>query len=266
MTALVRADFARRLEQARKTATPLTLTENCNPDLFGNPEDSGRVAEELARLAEQQGRKRSGWKIGLTSTAALKAFGAKEPMVGRLYADAALPPGASLELSLAIAPRIEGEIMLEIAHPCSPEADETSLLASIASVSLAIEIADSRIDGWPGTVALAAADNACCGWYMRSETACKAEIGLLARAHLTMLCNGEEVITGNASDNLAGDNLRGILGIYRWFLQDSAETGRALTQGDLLLTGALGPAIPMQQHSTYQVSVNGLGALALRTL
>ena len=143
---------------------------DCEPELAASSDvDRGRAIQAaLNALFLKAGRNAIGWKLGLTSQPALDLFGASEPMVGVIYADTMLENGASLHADAVISPRIEGEILLELASVPQSGASDAELLASLASVSAAYEIADSRISGWPRAIGGATADNACCGWLMRA--------------------------------------------------------------------------------------------------
>ncbi|MHB9879983.1 2-keto-4-pentenoate hydratase [Pacificimonas sp. ICDLI1SI03] len=251
-------NLAKRLSDARKAAEPLALQEV--EAVVASLKDGYETADALAELEGRRRRVATGWKIGLTSAPALAAFGAKEPMVGRLYADALLSAHAPFSLSQAIAPRLEGEIMIEIGAPCAADAPEEELLASIAAVYPAYEIADSRIGDWPRDVKHAVADNACCGWYLMPEKGLRPQEIDLAAADMGMKYDGDLVSEGCSSDCLGGP-----LSIYRWFLANSELTGRQLSTGDLILTGALGPAVPMRPNCRCELQIEGFEPLILET-
>ncbi|PEQ11296.1 hypothetical protein B2G71_17165 [Novosphingobium sp. PC22D] len=248
--------LADALERARLDVRP--IDRDALDGIVADAEQAYCVSDGLGAHAVARGTAQAGWKIGLTSRAAMDAFGASEPMVGRLFADAGLGDGARFALASAIAPRLEGEIMLELAQACDPRADEATLLGSIARIWPAFEIADSRIAGWPASVDQAIADNACCGWHVRGpQSALPTEVDLSA-ASMVMTRDGETVATGSAADCLGG-----VLGIYRWFLEDSIARGRSLRPGDLVLTGALGPAVPLTEPGRYLMQIDGLAPTEL---
>lgn len=248
--------LASRLRLARSAVMPLP-SEDLEPSVR-ELDQARAIADILDELECEHGRIQTGWKIGLTSKPALAAFGAAEPMVGRLYADASLAAGGSFSLAQAIDPRIEGELLLEIGEPCPAAASDEELLASIAAVYPAYEIADSRIRGWPGDVRIATADNACCGWYSKSRQGLAPDRLDLANTNMRMMCNGEIVSQGSSAECLGG-----VLEIYRWFLAASEQAGRQIRQGDIVLTGALGPAVPIQSDAQYTLHVDGFTPLNL---
>ena len=137
-------------------------------------------------------------------------------------------------------------------------ASDAELVASLASVSAAFEVADSRFSGWPSAIGGATADNACCGWLMRAPQSLDPHEADFEGTTMTLTRNGETI-----SEGLASACLGSVLGVYRWFVQDSHRRGRFLSPGDIILTGAMGPMIPMQGPAIYQLDCPGLGSATL---
>lgn len=215
------------------------------------------VQGRLARLARAAGREQIGWKVGVTSPAAMAAYGAAEPMAGRVFDDGLLETGTALDPARTCSPRIEGEILLEIGTPPPPDGTDAVLLASLASVRAAIEVADSRIRGWPTAVAQAIADAACGGWLVVGEEV-SARAQDLAAAEMILTADGTPVSQGRGVDCFGGP-----LASYRWFLQKAAQERWTIEPGQLLLTGALGPPVPMLPGTDYSVAVGGLGTVSI---
>jgi len=233
---------------------------DCEPELAASRDvDRGRAIQAaLNDLFVRSGRKPIGWKLGLTSQPALDLFGASEPMVGVIYADTMLEDGAGLHADAVINPRIEGEMLLELAAVPHSGASDAELLASLASVSAAYEIADARISGWPRAIGGATADNACCGWLMRAPQSVAPAEADFEGAGMTILRNSEAISEGRASACLGS-----VLEVYRWFVEDSHRRKRHLQAGDIILTGAMGPAIAMEAPATYRLDCPGLGTATL---
>lgn len=197
------------------------------------------------------GRQAIGWKIGHTRP---------EPMIGIIYADSLLEDAATLDLKAACAPKVEGEVLLQIATVPPVDADDKTLMRSLALVELAIEIADSRISGWPGQLGHGIADNACCGRMVRSGQAVAPNAIDLAEVEMQLLADGEVIAQGKGSNCMGG-----ALKVYRWFIEDSARCGRTLRAGDIILTGSMAVPTPMMASSGYEVIVDGLGKLSIAT-
>ena len=247
-----------RLAEAYRTSRPIDPLE-LGFDA-ADAEHGYSVQERLIRAFEAAGRRQVGWKIGLTSAKALALFGADEPMVGRLYADSRIEDGAMLDLSACCAPRVEGELLIEIGHLPDPGATDAAVVAGIRSVRPAIEIADSRIAGWPRAVGHAIADNACCGRIVFPANGKPAGSIDFATIGMTMTEDGLPVTEGKGSDCMGN-----ILNVYRWFADRARRSGWQVQAGDLLLTGAMGRAVEPSAGRSYQVSLGTLGRLSLRT-
>ncbi|MFZ5707953.1 MAG: 2-keto-4-pentenoate hydratase [Pseudomonadota bacterium] len=251
-------EIALRLADAFRTARPIDPSE-----LGFDAADSScgyAVQDRLVEAFQITGRRQIGWKIGLTSAKALALFGADEPMVGRIYADSRIDDGGMLDLSRCCAPRVEGELLIEIDHLPDADADDAAVVAGIRSVRPAIEIADSRIAGWPRAVGHAIADNACCGRILFPPSGFPADQIDFAAIGMTMVEDGTLVTEGRGSDCMGT-----ILNVYRWFADRARRAGWEVKAGDLLLTGAMGRAVEPSPGRTYQVWLESLGQVSLRT-
>lgn len=247
---LERAD---RLFDAQNNAHPIDAEVLADLDL----DHAYAIQRRLADRAIRDGRRQIGWKVGLTSAAAMRAFGATEPMAGRLFDDRRVASGSALSEALTCAPRIEGEILLEIGTAPAPDSNDDALLDSLVSVRVAIEVADSRIIAWPSSVEAAVADNACSGWVVIGSPV-EARSCDLAEVSMTITANTDLISRGRGADCLGNP-----LASYRWFLNKASAEGWSIGPGELLLTGALGLAVPMRPDTLYEVAIGGLGTVTL---
>lgn len=218
------------------------------------------VQDDLDALAKRTGRTAVGWKIGLTTPAAQAAFGATEPMLGFIYADTVYSSGSEIDCAQLISPRIEGEVLLEVGTPPAPDADEPALLASLASIRPAFEIADSRIAGWPGQVGLAVADNACCAAVITHPAGAPVTALDFTGARSVLNADGAMVASGLTSECLGG-----ILSAYGWLVGALARQQRLLSRGDIVLCGAIGGAVPLSAGTAYHLQIDGLEPVTLTT-
>lgn len=241
-------ELASRLAAAFHSATAIA-DDGALPDL--TIAQGYAVQHRVDTLFRAAGRKPIGWKIGLTSP---------EPMVGIIYADSVLDDGAELDLASCCAPKIEGEILLQIGTVPSSDADDEALIQSLESVEVAIEVADSRIAGWPKQLGHSIADNACSGRIVRAANLLSPAAIDWPAVRMQLFADGEAIAEGQGSNCMDG-----ALNVYRWFLQKSAERGRALRAGDIILTGSIAIPAPMAAETDYEVIFEGLGKLGLRT-
>lgn len=242
------AELASRLLTAFQNATAIADDEGL-PDL--TIAQGYAIQRQVDRLFQAAGRKPIGWKIGLTSP---------EPMDGIIYADSELNDGDELDLASCCAPKIEGELLLQMANVPPADATNAALIASLAGVEIAIEVADSRIAGWPKQLGHGIADNASCGRIVRTAQCFSPSAIDWAGVQVRLLANGEQIAEGQGSNCMGG-----ALNVYRWFLQNSAARGRSLQRGDIILTGSIAIPTPMAAETSYELVFEGLGKLGLRT-
>ena len=98
------------------------------------------VARKLA-----QGRRRIGWKIGLTSRAMQDALGIDTPDSGVLLDDMAFASGGRIPKGRFIQPRVEAEIAFVMKAPLSGAETRDDILAVTDHVAPSLEILDTRI-------------------------------------------------------------------------------------------------------------------------
>lgn len=238
------------LVAARKLARPVT-----GLDQLLDANSGYRVQALVDQRHREAGRKPIGWKVGLTTP---------EPMLGIIYGDSVLSDGAVLDLRDACAPKIEGEILLRIGQLPDPECSDATLLASIASIQAAVEVADCRITDWAAPHDHWVADNACCGWIVPASDSFAPDRFDLAKVRMQLTGNGSLIAQG-----LGGHCMGGALHVYRWFLGAAARQGRAVRNGDVLLTGSIGVPTPMRADTRYHLQMSGgtgmVGEVSLST-
>lgn len=247
--------LAKQLFEARRDARAIPLDERFRSlDIA----EAYAVQDHLADLTIRSGAKVVGWKIGLTSPGAMAAFGATEPMAGRLFERTLLPSAAVINLAETCDARVEGEILIEVGHVPVPPFDDRELLSAIASVRPAIEIADSRFSGWPKDVAPVIADDASCGWVVAGEGREAAGLDL---ASIEMRFTSDDIEVGRGT----GANCLGCpLTVLRWFFDKARELEWEVKAGHLILTGAMAPPTPAGSGVRHQATLTGLGQVSFR--
>lgn len=245
--------LATLLVMARRSAVPIEIRELETIDI----EQAYAIQDEVTALTTGSGDGIIGYKVGLTSPASMAAFSATEPILGPMFASSVLQSREVLHRQRMCDARIEGEILIEIGNPPARDCDDEALVASIASLRPAIEIADSRVLGWPSSAPLAIADDACCGWVVVGAPVSPERIDLAA-VTMELTADGEMLSSG------VGANCLGTpLAVYRWFLAKAAALGWPVSTGQLLLTGALGPPVPVGTYGDLEASLSNLGSVSL---
>lgn len=226
-------------------------------DLLAADDIAGAYAVQAlnARAFVDGGRRVAGYKAGLTSPAARRALASDSPIFGRLYADAALHGGEEVPCGPST-PRVEGEIAFVLDRDVTAHAPgPADLMRAIGYVVPAIEVLQSRIDGWNLSLSEIVADNASFGYFVLGGPAMRLDGLDLRGTSMTLSVNGSTVSTG--SGTLCMD---GPLNAAVWLARRISAEGIALKAGDVVMAGALGPMAQAAPGDTVDVSITGLGA------
>lgn len=105
--------------------------------------EKGMAAQRRQRDLQMAGGDRlAGWKIAFGSPEGLKLLKLESPIVGFLTEQAALTSGATLELGDFVKPVVEPEIAIVMGADLAPGAKREEIVAAIAGLAPALEIAD----------------------------------------------------------------------------------------------------------------------------
>jgi 2-keto-4-pentenoate hydratase len=120
----------------------------------------------------------------------------------------------------------------------------------------ALEIVDSRIRDWDITIVDTIADNASSAQYVIGDDVVAVGDLDLAQVTMTMASDGTQVSSGTGADCL-GDPMLAV----QWLARTVYEYGSPLRAGDLVLSGALGPMVPVESGRSYTATISGLGSV-----
>ncbi|MEV4169337.1 MULTISPECIES: 2-keto-4-pentenoate hydratase [unclassified Nonomuraea] len=248
-----RAQAADRLAEAARSGKP------CAPirDLVSTAADGYAVQEINTRRALGAGRRLVGRKIGLTNPVVQQQLGVDQPDFGMLFADMCHGDGLPIPVERFLQPRAEAEVALVLGRDL--EGGPFTVADVIRAVEFAlpaIEIADSRIAGWDITAADTIADNASGGAFVLGCTPVPLAGLDLRAAGMTMSRGGQEVSTG-AGERCQGNPLNAAV----WLASRLGRTDFALRAGDVVLTGALGPVVPVGPEDVFEARIEGLGSV-----
>ena len=137
------AAAARDLARAERTGVQIGLLSRRHPGM--TLDEAYAVQEALVSAKLAQGRRRIGWKIGLTSRAMQQALGIETPDSGVLLDDMAFDSGATVPAGRFIEPRVEVEIAFVMGADLAGEVGREEVLRATDAVAPALEILDTRI-------------------------------------------------------------------------------------------------------------------------
>lgn len=248
-------EAAERLWQAEHSRTPCRNLRDLLAE--GDVASAYAVQDRNTVRWERSGRRSVGRKIGLTSRAVQAQLGVSQPDYGVLWADTSYADAEPVALSRVLQPKAEGEIALvvgrDLVHEHLTVAD---LVASIAYALPAIEIVGSRIENWDIRIVDTVADNASGGAFVLGTV--PVPLGAFDPRLCGMVIErrGEPVSVGAGAACL-GNPLTAAL----WLARKMVEVGRPLREGDLVLSGALGPLVPVAPGEVLELRINGLGSV-----
>jgi len=237
---------------------------SCPPvrTLFDEGGDLGAayaVQQLNVRRAQAAGRRIVGRKIGLTSVSVQRQLGVDQPDFGVLFADMAVANGGLVPPGRLLQPKVEAEVALVLGRDLPHrECTVVDVLRAVDFALPALEIVDSRVQGWDITIVDTVADNASSGLYVLGGTPLSLTGVDLRAVTMTMTRNGETVSEGTGADCLGSP-----LNAAVWLASVLAERGDPLRAGDLVLTGALGPVAPAVPGDRFEASISHLGTVGV---
>lgn len=250
------ATAVERLSHAAVTGTPCAPVRDVLPATL---EAAYAVQQVLSARAVADGRRPVGRKVGLTNPVVQRQLGVDQPDLGILFEDMAVTHGGTVDTGRLIQPRIEAEVAMVLgADLDGPDLTTEHVRAAVAEVMAALEIVDSRIAGWDISLVDTVADNASSGLFVLGAHRRPLDDLDLRSVRMTLCEDDDEVSTGTGADCL-GDPLAALV----WLAAAARDLGLPLRAGDVILSGALGPMVPVRRGATYTAEVSGLGSVAV---
>ncbi len=226
------------LFEADRDGRQIGLLSLKHPEL--DMEGAYAIQNALVRKKLDVGRKKIGWKIGLTSKAMQQALKIDIPDSGVLLDDMAFANGAVIPAGRYIQPRIEAEIAFVMKSPLAGEAiTRDDVHAATDYVTAAIEILDTRIQrqdpasGAVRSIVDTIADNAANAGIVLGNERHAIDAFDLRWIGAIVKRNGEVEETGLGAGVL-DDPLEGIV----WLARRMQQFGQSIEPGQVILSGS----------------------------
>ena len=251
--------IADRLDEARRTSTATPPVR----DVLGATDIARAYAvqAELTRRRLAEGRTITGRKIGLTAPAVQQQLGVDQPDFGVLFDHMAVPDGGEVAAHALIQPKIEAEVAFVLGadldgHPRELTYDR--VFAAIDHAVGALEIVDSRNANWDITITDTVADNASSALYVLGDTAVPVSAFRPVDVTMVLSKDGVEASSGTGSACL-GDPVSALA----WLARTVAGLGAPLRAGEVVLSGALGPMVPVESGNQIVAELSTLGRVSV---
>ncbi len=257
---MTRADGRIIEEAANRLWEAGSRREPCRPvrELIGADGVASAYAVQEFNIARRLkgGARPVGRKIGMTSVAVQKQLGYDQPNYGMLFADREVPNGECAPPNRLMQPRAEAEIAFILGRDLKhEELTIADVMRAVDFAVCAIEIVDSRIANWDIRITDSIADNASCGMYVLGNRPRR-----IIDVDLT-LCGMVARLNGKvASVGVGGASLGNPLLAMLWLAHTVAAAGQPLKEGDIVLSGALGPIVPLSDGDLFEAEIDGLGS------
>ena len=258
MNNAIHAAAAQALREARIHRQPIAPVSVSHG--IAGIEAAYAVAEINMQHQIQAGRRVTGKKVGLTSKVVQQQLGVAQPDFGVLFDDMEYLNEQDVPMARLTQPKVEAEIALVVGRDqVGAEPSYTEFLASIAYALPAIEIVDSAIADWKISLVDTVADNASSALYVLGDQPVALGNLQLGDVGMQMTKNGQIVSVGTGAACL-GHPLRAAF----WLARTMAARGQGLRAGEVILSGALGPMVPVAAGDCIQARIGELGSVACR--
>jgi 2-keto-4-pentenoate hydratase len=244
-----------RAERDRRTLRPITETY---PEI--DIDTAYKIQLGLIQLKDADGEKIVGKKIGLTSKAMQKMLNVDQPDYGHIFDKMVLQDGVVFRVAELIQPKIEPEIAFILDREIKgPGVTPMQVLAATRFVVPALEIIDSRIEGWKIKLCDTIADNASSARVVLGSSPKRVDERDLKLVGMILEKNGDIVQTG------AGGAVLGHPAVaVAWLANAVGRFGVSLNAGDIIMPGALCGAVDVGAGDLLQASFDGLGTVSVR--
>lgn len=247
--------IALRLRNAQHQGVPISPIR----DEIGQAGVSGAYKIQMLNigLAQAQGRRICGRKIGLTAKSVQQQLGVSEPDYGVLFSDMALTDDETVGVGAVLQPKVEAEVAFVLARNLDmQEPNSADVIRATDFVLPAIEIVGSRIEKWNIGLLDTIADNASSGLFALGGKPTRLDGLDLRTCGMVMEQNGVEVSTG-AGAACMGNPINAVV----WLARKMVQLGTPLKAGDVVMSGALGPMVQANPGDAFEARIYGLGSV-----
>lgn len=195
------------------------------------------IQDALTARRIARGARPIGWKLGYTSLAMREQMGIDEPNLGPLLDTMWCSKGATVGAGL-LQPRVEPEVLLILARDVRTPLTPREALEACREAFAALEVVDSVWTAYAMDLEHNTADGS-----SAAHVVVGPPLPLDALDEITVTFRRNGAVVGSGSGSAALGHPAAALA---WLTEAAAQRGTPLFAGDLVLTGGLTAAVPLE--------------------
>ena len=248
--------FAHALMDAGDEVKAIRPLTDEAPDL--SFDDAYEIAADIIGHKIGDGRKIAGFKVGVSTAGAMKAFGMDTPAYGIYLDNMTVRSGGRIKMSTLIAPKAEAEIGFRLKAPLKgPGVTAEQVIEATDYVFPALEIVDSRFN-WNVKAADLVADNTASAYVVMGTTQLPPTAIDLREEEAVMELDGVEAGRGKGKEVL-GNPVNSLV----WLANKLGEQGRGLAAGQFVIPGSVVMPPPLKKGDVLAVAYTSLGVVSV---
>jgi 2-oxopent-4-enoate hydratase len=249
--------IAESLYHAQQTLTTIAPISDTHPEI--TIDDAYAIQQYITKKRLESGQKIVGRKIGLTSKVMQDLFNVNEPDYGTIFEDLVYPNRCVIKKDKMIQARVEAEVAFILKQDLlGPNITALQVLQATEGVMPCLEIIDSRIENYRIKIQDTIADNASC-WGVILGSKLSHPLGIdYSVLGLTVYKNGEVAATATGAAVL-GNPLNSVA----WLANKMLEYGVVLKAGDIVISGSLIGAFPIDKGDVVQANFDRIGEVSV---
>jgi 2-keto-4-pentenoate hydratase len=251
------AGLSDALIKATSTATPITNIVDQYPEM--TIDEAYEVQLQTYRTRIKNGDSVVGRKVGLSAKKMQEVFNVNEPVFGHLFASMMVPEGVPVSKSHLCKGVLEGEMAFVLKNDLKGPVTVAKVMASIAGVVPAFEIADTRCKEKPKKAQDIIADASGAAMVMLGGQFTPIDGIDLRQVGMILEKNGEVIATATGV-NVLGNPVQPIVDL----VNKLAQYDIGLSAGEFIISGTPHPAAYPEAGENYRVTFDHFGYVSIQ--